>query len=45
MSLATGLNDLLDARIRYYTTHFNYLTVLARYNYFEGTIYKYGLQR
>lgn len=40
LDLIKSLNDLLDARVRFFTTHFGLLEKVAKYRFFEGTIYE-----
>ena len=40
LDLITELNSLLDAKVQFYTAHFEALTTLAQYRFYEGTIYE-----
>jgi outer membrane protein TolC len=40
LDLVTELNNLLDARVQFFTSYFDALTVTARYQYFEGKLYE-----
>ena len=40
LDLITSLNSLLDAKVQYYTAHFDALQGIAKHQYFEGKIYE-----
>ncbi len=39
LDLISALDNLLSARVQYYTSYFDAMKALAQYRYFEGTIY------
>jgi outer membrane protein TolC len=39
LDLITSINNLLDARIQFYTSYFDVLQNLAKYHYYQGKIY------
>lgn len=40
LDLITGLKNLLDAKVQFYTSYFDVLQGIAKYRYFEGKIYE-----
>ncbi|MGZ3687438.1 MAG: TolC family protein [Bdellovibrionota bacterium] len=40
LDLITGLNDLLDAKTGFLSTHFSSLQSVAHYRFYEGTLYE-----
>ena len=40
LDLITSLNNLLDAKVRFYTTYFDLLSNFAQYRYFERNLYE-----
>lgn len=40
LDLMGGLEGLLDARVQYYTSYFDFLQNIARHRYYEGKIYE-----
>lgn len=41
LDLVTGLNDLLAAKVQYYTDYYTILQKLAQYRYYEGSLYDF----
>lgn len=41
LDVSTGLSNLLDAKVRFYTNHFNLLRDLAQYRFYDGTLYDF----
>ena len=45
LDLITELNSILDAKVQFYTAHFDALTALAQYKFYEGKIYESILEK
>jgi outer membrane protein TolC len=39
LDIITGLNDLLDAKVGFYSAHFALLQNIAQYRFYEGNLY------
>ena len=39
LDLITSLNNLLDAKVQFYTSYFEALQTIAKYRFYEGNIY------
>lgn len=40
LDLMTGMNNLLDAKIQFYSSYFDSLSGIAKFHFFEGTLYE-----
>ncbi len=45
LDLVTGLNNLLDAKIRFFTSYFDAQSAYTKYTYLEGSIYESIFQK
>ncbi len=45
LDFITSLNDLLSARVQFYTVYFDALQNMAKYRYYEGTIYENTVEK
>ena len=41
IDIITGLSDLLDAKVQFYTSYFQVLESLAQFHFYEGTLYDF----